>query len=72
MFWKKDSVDIISVPKVTNLALAGAWSQLLSQSVCLCAQAEGAWNKTHSLGVRSNFFVQPRELSERFRHDHGK
>lgn len=72
MFCKKDPIRIISTPNEINLSLEDAWSQLLSQYDFLRAQAEGGWNKTHFLGVLNCFFVQHRELSERFPHDYGK
>jgi hypothetical protein len=72
MFSKKDPIPVIISPEIANLALADAWSQLVSQYDCLRAQAEGAWNKTQFIGVLNCFFVHHRELSERFPRDYGK
>ncbi len=72
MFSKKDPIRVIMSPEITNLALADAWSQFVSQYDCLRAQAEGGWNKTQFIGVLNCFFVHHRELSERFPHDYGK
>lgn len=72
MFWKKNSIRVINSPEVTNLVLADAWSQLLSQYDSLRPQAEEGWNKTQFLGVLNCFIVHHRELSERFPHDYGK
>jgi hypothetical protein len=72
MFWKKDPIRTFISPEVTNLALADAWSQLLSQYDSLRPQGEGGWNKTQFIGVLNCFFVRHRELSERFPYDYGK
>jgi hypothetical protein len=69
---EKNSIRVIISPAVTNLALADAWSQLLSQYDSLRLQAEGGWNKTQFLGVLNCFIIHHRELSERFPHDYGK
>lgn len=71
MFWKKDSIQTIIAPKVTNMALAEAWSQLVSQYDSFRGQAEGGWNKTHFLGVLNYFLIQHSELSGRFPGDYG-
>ncbi len=59
MFSKKDPIRVIMSPEITNLALADAWSQFVSQYDCLRAQAEGGWNKTQFIGVLNCFFVPP-------------
>ena len=72
MFWKKNSVLPVAVPKINNLAMADAWSHLMYEYDSLRIQSEGYWNRTHNQGILNFFLDQHRELSERFPSDYGK
>lgn len=72
MSWKKDPNRTIIAPEVTDLALAEAWSQFLSQYDSLRALAEEGWSKTRFIGVLNSFVVRHRKLSEQYPHDYGK